>query len=354
MTALVPSPYWSFRCRLLLLAFSATSAQSYINPTLPNVDAPDPGVLRWNQTTFLVASTGGDAHGVFPIRQSTDLTHWSHKPINYIFRDSTGPAWSIPGSPWAPELHTNGFDNGNVLAYYVSRHKNSKLLSIGAAVVENATTTDPSDWIFQSVGKPLVHNVTGNMGSIDPSHFFDGATSKHWLLYKSDGNAKKVPTVLFAQELTRDGTRSVGEAFALLENNPTLWNEGNCIEAPWMIRHPHTKALIMFYSGPGYCPQCGYSVSVARSDSGHILGPWKKYNQNPIMTQNTSNFESPGHCSVVNGVNGGLAMVYHAYVKGREEDGRHLMLDELEWNDEGWVNTKHTCGQPSETAQPIP
>ena len=41
-------------------------------------------------------------------------------------------------------------------------------------------------------------------------------------------------------------------------------------------------------------------------------------------------------------------------MKGREEDGRHLMLDELEWNDEGWVKTKHTCGQPSETAQPIP
>jgi hypothetical protein len=78
--------------------------------------------------------------------------------------------------------------------------------------------------------------------------------------------------------------------YVLLPLNPTLWNEGNCIEALWMIRHPHTKALIMFYSGPGYCPQCGFSVSVARSDSVHILGPWKKYDQNPIMTQNTSNF----------------------------------------------------------------
>jgi len=331
---------------------SEFGTKSYTNPTLPNIDAPDPGVLRWNKTTFFVASTGGDANGVFPIRRSTDLTDWGDKPINYIFRDSTGPAWSIPGSPWAPELHTTGFDHGNVLAYYVSRHKNSNLLSIGAAVVENATTTDPSDWIFQPVGVPLVHNITGNMGSIDPSHFFDG--SKHWLLYKSDGNDKKLPTLLYAQELTPDGTRSVGKAVALLQNNPTFWWEGGCIEAPWMIRNPHTSALIMFYSGPGYCPQCGYSVSVARSESGNILGPWEKYDQNPIMTQNTSNFESPGHCSVVEGMNGGLAIVYHAYVKGKEQAGRHLMLDELVWDDKGWLKTKNDLRQPSENAQPIP
>jgi len=331
-------------------------ATNYTNPTLNHVDAPDPGVLRWNDA-FVVANTGGDGKGnLFPMRQSYDLTNWTTDPINYIFSKSTTPLWSSPGSPWAPEIHATGFEDGGVRAYFVSKHKETNLLSIGAARAETRNgTLPPHQWVFRDTGKPLVHNVSGNMGSIDPTHYYDAKSNTHWLLYKNDGNAVGEATFIYAAKLSPDGMRVVSSAVPLFANDPSMWWEGGCIEAPWVLRNPKTGALFIFYSGPGYCFKCGYSVSVARSKSGDMQGPWEKDSNNPLMTQNQTHFESPGHCSVVEGRNGGMAMVYHSYVKGNESQGRFLMLDELTFDDsDGWPRMKYTTNCPSESAMPVP
>ena len=161
-------------------------------------------------------------------------------------------------------------------------------------------TLGPEKWVFKDSGAALIHNVSGSMGSIDPSHYFDENTNTHFLLYKSDGNAQKKPTVLYAVPLSDDGlsVKPSSVSTALLANDPNTWEKG-CIEAPWIIKHLESGNLFLFYSGPGYTPGNKYRVGVAASRNGNILGPWEK-RSNPILVQRDvqgdgSMFESPGN-----------------------------------------------------------
>ena len=342
-------------------AAANVTTSSYTNPTLLGLDTPDPGVLLWRSSSpssfvYIATTTGGDSGGLFPLRTSPDLASWSTKPVNYIFPGAQMPAWVTPGNkdPWAPELHTEGFTDGRVRAYYVARHAKSGLLAVGAAVADTQNgTLPPSQWRFEGSAAPLVLNTSANMGNIDPSHYYDASTKQHWLLYKSDGNSDGRRTTLYAAPLSDDGMSVKGAPIVLLRNDPNTW-EGGCIEAPWIAEH--AGHLFLYYSGPGYCDKCGYSVGVARS-SGGIQGPWVKHGDPILKPRQNGVFDSPGHCSVVPGVRGGVAIVYHAYRHSNSNSGRHLMLDGLVFNGTKgnmWPSLASGHSFPSEQSSPIP
>jgi len=60
--------------------------------------------------------------------------------------------------------------------------------------------------------------------------------------------------------------------------------------------------------------------------------------------------EGPGHCSVVKGINGNWAMVYHAWPHGKIGTKRVIMLDQISWTSDKWPY----IGSPSENDKPIP
>jgi len=258
-------------------------------------------------------------------------------------------------------MHGYGVSNTSPLSappFHFLTPQQTGIMCIGGAVANtNGGTLSPAQWEFRDAGGPLVHNISGHMGSIDPSHHYDKTSDTHWLLYKSNGNTMAQPTVIYAAPLSADGMNVTGTAVPLLENDPRTW-EGGCIEAPWMIEHtmPNGSTVhYLFYSGPGYCDQCHYAVGVAVSTTG-LLGPWRKRGE-PILSQTAADkmFASPGHCSVVPATNGGTAIVYHAYQVGKVGTGRHLMLDELVW-DAGslWPRLRTGGTDPSSTPQPLP
>ncbi|RYE82794.1 MAG: glycosyl hydrolase, partial [Myxococcales bacterium] len=298
----------------------------YQNPVI-GFDCPDPGVTRDGDTYFMVC-TGGDGGGIYVIRSSPDLVHWTN--AGHVFPGWKGPAWAT-GDFWAPEIHKVG---GHYVAYFSARHQDGKL-SVGAA--SGPTPTGP----FTDLGQPLVHD--GGMGMIDVSAFTDG-DGNPYLLWKADGNAVGKKTPMYGQRLSADGLSLVGERATLLTNDQG-W-EGPLVEAPWVTRRD--GKYFMFYSGNAYYNGT-YAVGVARSDN--PLGPYTKKGA-PILRSGAS-WVGPGHNSVVSGPHGEDFLVYHAWAAGHVAgpgDGRLTLVDQIVWSD-GWPSVPQA---PSRASRPMP
>ena len=113
----------------------------------------------------------------------------------------------------------------------------------------------------------------------------------------------------------------------------------------------------LFYSGSGYTGngQCSYAVGVARAPS--VRGPFVKHGA-PILANATNDnppWEGPGHCSVVQAVDGTWSMVYHAWPGAIRSYGRHMMLDGMSWApDASGIPWPLVNGGNGPSAEPMP
>ena len=238
------------------------------------------------------------------------------------------PDWAS-GSFWAPEISKF---KGRYHVYYVARQKNG-VLSVAVA------TADAPGGPYTDCG-PLVSQADG---SIDPVPSCD-EKGDPYLIWKEDGNSRNQPTPIWAQRLTPEGTKVLGEPVELIRNTAD-W-EGSVVEGPFILRRGDW--FYLFYSGNGCCgPDCNYALGVARSHS--LLGPWQKNPANPILAANET-WKCPGHGSIVSDPQGRFWLLYHAYASG---DGsfseRQGMLDEVSFGPDDWPTINSGKG-PSITA----
>lgn len=100
-----------------------------------------------------------------------------------------------------------------------------------------------------------------------------------------------------------------------------------------MIRHG--DYLYAFYAAAGCCGAgCTYNTGVARAKN--LLGPWEKYEKNPILT-NTDEWKCPGHGTPVE-KDGKYYFLYHAYHdKTGVYAGRQGLLAEFSFTSDGWI-----------------
>ena len=220
-------------CLALLLSFS--SAALIKNPLIPNENNPDPGVIFY-QGVYYAATTNPNStfKGKFAIHKSYNIQNWQF--VGPVFSPNKLPTWAISnGAFWAPEIH---IINGKFRVYYTAREKGTNILCIGVATADNITGP------YVDSGAPLIKNLT--VGSIDPS-VMTLDNGKYYLIWKDDGNGNnpKLPTWIWAQELTNDGLNVTGPKTQLIRN--TLAWEGSLVEAPWIIKRGNWYYL--FYSG---------------------------------------------------------------------------------------------------------
>lgn len=280
-------------------------------------DLPDPSVRNVGgprQTLYMVGTTQTPdvAHdGAIPIlRSRAGLSGF--RQVGTVFPAGQVPSWAKQ-SFWAPELHRVG---GAWAVYYTARDANGRL-NIGAAFAKHVNGP------YTDLGRPLVHDT--RTGVIDPTHFRDPQSGKHYLVWKLDGNDVKQPTPIYIQEMAPDGRALVGKPRELIRNDQA-W-EGINVEAPSMVHHDGYYYL--FYAGNMYDTD-KYAVGVARSRS--PLGPFEKAAA-PIL-QSSAAWVGPGHGGPVT-VRGQEYFVYHAWPKGKVGDQRMVLADELTWKD-GW------------------
>ena len=169
-----------------------------------------------------------------------------------------------------------------------------------------------------------------------------------YLIWKEDGNSRHLPTPIWAQRLSADGTRLVGERHQLLRNE-AQW-EGPLIEGPFILQR--NGWLYMFYSAGACCGRsCDYRLGVARAR--RLLGPWERNPANPILSGNDA-WKCPGHGTVVTTASGRSYLLYHAYRPGDfEYSGRQGLLDEVTWGDDAWPMVNGGRGPSANAAAPL-
>lgn len=292
------------------LADAPAAAVSYENPVLPG-DYPDPSVIRVGDEYWATATTSQWAP-IFPLLRSTDLVNW--RLSGSVFQ--TPPSWSA-GSYWAPELW---HDDNRFFVYYTARKRDGPLcVAVADAPTPDGPYTDHGPLVCQEVG------------SIDALPVRDGQ-GRRYLIWKEDGNSRKLPTPLWAQPLSDNGLELTGEKREILRNEAP-W-EAHLIEGPFIVRRG--EWLYLFYSADACCGrQCNYKLGVARSKA--VLGPWERHPENPILAGNEE-WKCPGHGSIVEGPSGRMFLLYHAYhPTDFEHVGRQGLLDEVTWDDaRGW------------------
>ncbi|HUR47356.1 MAG TPA: family 43 glycosylhydrolase, partial [Candidatus Saccharimonadales bacterium] len=260
----------------------------------------------------------------FPILHSTDLVNWEITGDVFPHR----PAWASANF-WAPEIAEY---KGKYYIYYVGRKK-------GAALAVAVATADKPSGPYTDHG-PLVSQAAG---SIDPVPFND-EKGQRYLIWKEDGNSRKLPTILWAQKLDEEGTKLIGEPKEILRNDAP-W-EGAVVEGPFFVRRDGW--FYLFYSGSGCCgANCNYALGVARSKT--LLGPWEKNPANPILVGNGS-WRCPGHGSIIEDEKSRYWLLYHAYsAKDFIFTGREALLDEVKFDSNQWPTINEGKG-PSQLA----
>ncbi|HZH91959.1 MAG TPA: family 43 glycosylhydrolase [Pyrinomonadaceae bacterium] len=325
----------AFYVALLSVFAGGAAAQSravYTNPALAG-DYPDPSVIRVGQDYWATA-TSSEWAPEFPILHSRDLVNW--RVVGAVFQKR--PAWSV-GNYWAPEIAE---DRGRFYIYYTAKKKDGPLcVAVATARRPQGPYTDHGPLVCQEVG------------SIDGFHIRD-ENGQRYLLWKEDGNSRSVPTPIWAQPLSPDGTRLIGEKQELIRNDQA-WEKhaslpyGDLVEGPALVRRDGW--FYMFYSGNFCCArECNYQIGVARSRK--LLGPWEKNPANPIMRGNDT-WKCPGHGTVVTDARGRDYMLYHAMdAKDFVYVGRQALLDEVRWGADGWPTINQGRGPSARAASP--
>lgn len=325
---------------LLLFVVCLTAAPAagqrraiYRNPVAPG-DFPDPSVIRVGRD-FWASATTSEWGPEYPILHSRDLVNW--EVVGAIF--TRRPEWAV-GSFWAPELAE---DRGRFFAYYVARKKGGPLcVAVATAPRPRGPYTDRGPLVCQEVG------------SIDPFPATD-ERGRRYLFWKEDSNSVSKPTVIWAQRLSADGTRLVGERKEIMRNDqpwekhPTL-PYGDLVEGPSVVRR--NGWFYLFYSGNFCCGrECNYALGVARARN--LLGPWEKYSGNPILAGN-DDWRCPGHGTIVDDGRGHHWLMYHAYdPRDFVYVGRQAMLDEVKWNADGWPSINQGHGPSAGASTPF-
>src|ERR1043166_4396862 len=322
-----------------LIVFTSASAAfaqrraTYSNPVEAG-DFPDPSVTRVG-ADFYASATVSEWGPEFPILHSRDLVNW--EIVGAVFRRR--PSWAV-GSFWAPEISQY---RGRFFVYYVGRKQGGpRCVAVATAPRPQGPYTDHGPLVCQEVG------------SIDPFPTTD-ENGQRYLLWKEDGNSVSRPTPIWAQPLSEDGTRLVGERRELIHNDqpwekhPTL-PFGNLVEGPSVVRRGGW--FYLFYSGNFCCGrECEYALGVARSR--RLLGPWEKNPRNPILAGNDS-WKCPGHGTVVSDTRGRYFLLYHAYQpKDFVYVGRQALLDEVVFGADGWPTINEGRGPSAQAASPF-
>lgn len=309
-----------FSVNVLVLLFLCSSGQQLVL----RGDYPDPSVVKIGDTYWASATTS-NWMPAYPILKSKDLVNWT--TVSHVFMKL--PDWADYYF-WAPEI---SYDNGKVYMYY-SAHKKGGNLCIATAVA------DKPEGPYTDLGPLICQEV----GSIDAFPMRD-EKGKLYMIWKEDGNSVNKPTPIWAQEMSEDRTKLLGERKELFRNN-VGW-EMNLVEGVSMVKQG--GYYYAFYAAAGCCgATCTYGVGIARSKN--LLGPWEKYQKNPVLTH-TDKWTCPGHGTPVE-KDGKHYFMYHAYDKQSNIfTGREGLLIEYKFTSDGWIEFVQ---EPSfQTAVPV-
>jgi len=301
------------------MKFTADLGNGYfLNPVM-NGDYSDPTVIRDGDDYFMTHSTGRHTPSLI-IWHSRDLVNWEplcvalEKCAEYML---------------APELVKY---NGKYYIYYPSGKTNWVI------------TADRPEG-------PWSRPVDLHVGNIDPGHIATPEGERY--LYLSDG---------YAVGLTPDGLALKGvprKVYDGWQYDSSYHVEGFFLESPKLF-YRNGYYYIVSAQGGTAGPSTAHMAVVARSRS--PLGPWENSPYNPLVHtfSRKEKWWAKGHGTVLEAADKSWWIVYHAYEKDYLTHGRKVLLEPVEWTDDGWfripegINPEKPIKKPAGNAVKTP
>ena len=303
------------------------------NGTKDWTEVADPSIVKGDDGYFYIFVTGGQGGG--KSYRSKDCVNWELHSPNVIPRPTWGD-YREGDRPivWAPDV----YKIKDKWIYYYSLSGLGNCHGIGYAVADEIAGP------YEDKGKLVSVEELNLQNCIDPALVFDGDK-----IYMAVGSFQGVDLV----ELTEDGMSLKGDSPEEWRANKTLiagiygpWDGGQT-EGHYFIKK---DGYFYYFGSEGKCCEginSTYQVVVARSKE--VKGPYVD-DKGKQMANNSSvgkvvlfaskserpDVVGPGHCSVFQDDAGDYWLFYHAFTKDDNFSVRHLMMDKLLWDEDGW------------------
>lgn len=319
--------------------------ETYTNGTYPldsagrtyTQEVADPHIVKGDDGTLYMYATNRVA------LKSIDGCNWEVFSTNIIDRPTWGDEYAKGPQVWAPDVMKIG---DNWIYYY-------SLSAWGAPVGIGYATAPTPEGPFEDQGKLFLGSELGIKNCIDPCIFREGND-----VYMAVGSFQG----LYLVELSEDGCslfepENVEDPIAYWRKNKTLiagydgdW-DGSTYEGTYIVKRGEYYYL---FGSAGTCcanKDSTYSVFVGRSES--IEGPYVGKDKKPMTLSGhgTTNGElvlwagspnveknvyGPGHNSILVDDAGHWWMYYHGYFAADSYKTRHLLIDEINWDEDGF------------------
>lgn len=305
----------------------ATEPVYYKNPVV-RADAPDPSVIRAEDGSFYLYSTGGN----YAIFKSDDMVNW--QKVGEVFNEETFPKEirnDRKPNLWAPEIRRI---NGKYVIFYTMWFGLEWQSAIGYAVAD--TPTGP----FTDKGILIDSKPINVEQSIDQFYFEDGG--KSYLFWGSFRNIYAVELDITSDLAISIKPETMVQVGGTAYEGSNLWKRG--------------EYYYMFASTGNFAggEKSTYRTVVLRSRN--VLGPYVDRkgvsmldNGFELVLDRDDKFTGPGHnAGIIEDDAGQTWMYYHAYQLSHLDLHRQSMLDRVLWDEEGWPYIE--TGTPSDSA----
>ncbi len=238
---------------------------------------------------YYMTGTSGDSSKGFVMLESDDMKTWKQANGGDLILKADGSTFGTTGF-WAPQVYK---DNGK---YYFAYTANEQV-----ALAESASITGP---YVQKKAEP----IDGSEKNIDPFIFKDNG--KYYLYHVRFNHGNYLWVAEFDLKKGKIKKSTLKQCFPLSQawekTDDNKWDP--IMEGPTVVKYGDTYYL--FYSANHFLNK-DYAVGYATAKS--PMGPWTKYEGNPIISRQIVGENGSGHGDIFTGLDGKLYYVYHTH-----------------------------------------
>lgn len=276
----------------------------------------DPTIFYINHQYYLYGTNGSNADSGYKVFISKDLKNWQSKQgDNGYALVKNNEMFGTKGF-WAPQVFN--YHNRYFIAYTANEH------------IAIAESSSPLGLFTQKKNRPLDTSIK----QIDPFVFFDDGKIYLYHVRLQNGNR------IFVEELNNDLTvasNTFSECISgVINQQPWENTQGvnwTVTEGPTVIKR--NKIYYLFYSANDF-RNPDYAVGYATAET--PLGPWKKYNKNPIISRGILSIKGTGHGDIIQDKNGDVYYVFHTHFSNEKVSPRRTAIIKLLFAADGSVS----------------
>jgi beta-xylosidase len=257
----------------------------------------DPTIFFYKGTYYLYGTGGGNKDDGIKVFTSTDKKNW--KDQGYVLKK--GESYGTKGF-WAPQIFE--YNKRFYIAYTANEH------------IAIASGDNPLGPFTQKMLSPISSPVR----MIDPFVFFD--KGRIYLYHVRLDNGNRIFVAQLNKNLTTIDTTTLTECIHATE----YWEDTQNVnwkvtEGPTILKHKKYYYLIYSandFRNPDYA--IGYAVSKSPT------GPWKKYQDNPILSQKDVGINGTGHGDIFIDKNRKINYVFHTHYSNNKVAKRRTAI----------------------------